>query len=387
MRQSWKMTDEMVDWVRSLVGVELQPKSVYFNTQASRDAIQRFADAIADTNPLWRDEQYAKHTRYGKNLAPPNFLFSVYSPAGGMPNMGTWMPPGHGMAGGTDWEYYLPIFEGDSFTYSEKILSVEPKQTRAWGMSYRIDSEVTFWNQRGDLIAKGRGWVFRLDPTSPEGGKRRPVHQYTEDELERIFEIYQQERPRGAETRWWEDVQVDEELPPLVRGPLDAQDLLAWLVGAGASSIRAHRRLSFPVKRPDWPRVLGQPIELEAKEPTFIRGPEARESFQTALEHLDRSVSADRGVGAPFDFGPQRMSWLIALLTHWQGDDGFLKSMYCELRDVNQVGDTTWLKGRVVSKEVRGEDHLVEVECWGENQLGVVTMPGRATIALPSRGA
>jgi acyl dehydratase len=38
-----------------------------------RDAVRLFAEAIADTSPLYRDEERAKRSRYGRLLAPPTF--------------------------------------------------------------------------------------------------------------------------------------------------------------------------------------------------------------------------------------------------------------------------------------------------------------------------
>ena len=383
--QSWRITEDMIAWVRSLIGVEMRPQSTYFNTQASRDTVRHFVDALADPNPLYRDESYARTTRLGTLAAPPSFLYSVYLPGGGMSNMGNWLPPGNGMDGGNDWEWFAPILEGDSFTYSEKITSVVEKHTRMWGRAYRIDSEVEFWNQRDEKVAKGSGWVFRLDPVEEPAGGRRPVQTYTNDELRRIVEGYRNETVRGAEPRYWEDVQPGDELPPAVRGPLDAQDLTAWVVGAGTSSLQAHRQVAYPDVRPDWKRSLGKAVEYTLNEPTWIERPQEREHYKSMLEHFDPAGAEQRGVGAPFDFGPQRMSWLIMLITHWQGDEGSLKRFYCELRDLNQLGDTTWLRGYVVDKTVSNGEHLVDIACRGENQLGKATIVGNATVALPSR--
>lgn len=38
-----------------------------------RGAVRRFAEAIADPNPLYVDEKVAAHSRYGALLAPPTF--------------------------------------------------------------------------------------------------------------------------------------------------------------------------------------------------------------------------------------------------------------------------------------------------------------------------
>jgi acyl dehydratase len=38
-----------------------------------REAVRLFADAIADPSPLYRDEEAAERSRYGRLLAPPTF--------------------------------------------------------------------------------------------------------------------------------------------------------------------------------------------------------------------------------------------------------------------------------------------------------------------------
>jgi hypothetical protein len=68
------------------------------------------------------------------------------------------------------------------------------------------------------------------------------------------------------------------------------------------------------------------------------------------------------------------------------GDDGFLKKMYVELRRFNVVGDTTWCQGEITAKRIEGDEKLVDMNIWGENQHHEVTTRGTATIRLPSRG-
>ena len=73
------------------------------------------------------------------------------------------------------------------------------------------------------------------------------------------------------------------------------------------------------------------------------------------------------------------------LLTNWMGDDGFLKKMYVELRRFNVVGDTTWFHGKVTGKRVEGDQRLVDMDVWGENQRQEVTTKGTATVQLPTK--
>lgn len=45
-----------------------------FNQFVSLEAIRKYVNGIGDTNPLYRDVDYAKKSPYGTLIAPPNWL-------------------------------------------------------------------------------------------------------------------------------------------------------------------------------------------------------------------------------------------------------------------------------------------------------------------------
>jgi hypothetical protein len=67
------------------------------------------------------------------------------------------------------------------------------------------------------------------------------------------------------------------------------------------------------------------------------------------------------------------------------GDDGFLKKLNVEIRQLNIIGDATFCKGKVTKKYKDGEDHLVDLDVWAENMRGEITAPGKATVRLLSK--
>jgi len=94
--------------------------------------------------------------------------------------------------------------------------------------------------------------------------------------------------------------------------------------------------------------------------------------------------------------GALKRQWLINLMTDWIGDAGKLRKFSCQYRRldfprrmanfVDPMEGETWLcKGKVTKKYVEGDQHLVECEIWVENGQGEKTVPGNATVALPSR--
>ncbi|HWQ76334.1 MAG TPA: MaoC/PaaZ C-terminal domain-containing protein [Syntrophomonas sp.] len=114
--------------------------------------------------------------------------------------------------------------------------------------------------------------------------------------------------------------------------------------------------------------------------------------------HYDLPFAESQGIGRPIVHGQLKRAWLIQLLTDWIGDEGWLKKFSCQFRGVDYplnmksisepVEDkiTHWCKGKVMAKRIENGEHLAECEIWVEDENGVRTTPGTATVVLPSRG-
>ena len=102
--------------------------------------------------------------------------------------------------------------------------------------------------------------------------------------------------------------------------------------------------------------------------------------------HWDPEFARRSGNPTTFDYGRMRETWLIHLCTDWMGDDGWLWKLECQFRAFNYVGDTQWIRGKVVRRYLaEGGRPAVDVELSATNQRGQLTTPGKATILLPSR--
>jgi hypothetical protein len=94
------------------------------------------------------------------------------------------------------------------------------------------------------------------------------------------------------------------------------------------------------------------------------------------------------GVGYPYDVGFQRQAWQIHHLSHWCGDDGFIKRCESRYRRFVFLSDVVELSGTVTGIRVDEDgEHVVDIETRAVNQRGEDCMPGTATVALPSREA
>ena len=272
---------------------------------------------------------------------------------------------------GNRWEWYQPISRGDSFTFTQTLTDIGEKLTRSFGKMLTFTALTVYRNQRGEVVGQAEGWVFRSDrPTSQEQGKRRPVATYTPEQLAAIRHAYDAEEIRGSTPRYWEDVSIGDVLTTVVKGPLAQMDLVAFQVGRASPLVKAHKLFH------EYRERYRDQMHVDPRT-GLIENPQ--------LQHTDEEQARSAGFTAGYDWGGQRMSWLINLLTHWIGDDGFLKKLDVRVREPNFLGDTTWLKGRVTAKRTEGEDYVAEIDCWGENQDGLITMPGTAVVKLPSR--
>ena len=77
-------------------------------------------------------------------------------------------------------------------------------------------------NQRAEIVAISRTLAIHTErKTAREKGKYAAIEPatYTDDELAEIDAIYAAEQARGAETRWWEDVEVGDALHADGQGP------------------------------------------------------------------------------------------------------------------------------------------------------------------------
>lgn len=57
------------------------------------------------------------------------------------------------------------------------------------------------------------------------------------------------------------------------------------------------------------------------------------------------------------------------------------------MRKFNLVGDTTWVRGHVLSAELREGAGVVVLELRSENSTGVTVGPGQVEVTLPLRSA
>ncbi|MBI4589132.1 MAG: MaoC family dehydratase N-terminal domain-containing protein [Candidatus Rokubacteria bacterium] len=359
--------EEFIERSRALTGQEVREREAW-NSAASRDAIRHFALGTSDGNPLWLDPSYAAKTQYGSALAPPGFLTSVLYPIlHGAPMSA----PLSSLIGGVEYRWFTPILEGDALRASTKQADLYEKKSGSGRRLIFIISEATYWNQRDEVVGKATGTMIRATQVGTELLFDRPIYRYSEVELAKIGAAIQGEARSGGRTPCWEDVQIGQEIPPIVRGPLTIGDMVCWQAAIGPS-YRAGG--------------LGYLDVLKAPH-TAVRNPITGWPVKYSQQHEDFHLAAQRGMPGPFDNGVMRFAWVCPLITNWMGDAGFLKRLSVQVRTPAIYGDTAWYQGTVAEKARDAGGAVVRIRIAGVNQVGMTTTTGEADVVLPARTA
>jgi len=367
-----KFTDEMLAEMRALIGTELRTDACVNNEDATRLAILRFCEGIGDGNPLFTDPKYAATTPHGTLIAPPSFIFCCL----GSVQVG-WRGLG-GFHADTRLTFHRPIRLGDKVIARVWFDRFDgPLQSNFAGRRIKDYIRQEYYNQHDELVATficSRVRFERVEAQKRASSRAVELpHPWTEAEIVAIEEDILAETPRGATPRYWDDVNVGEEMDVITKGPLGLTDEIAY-IAAGAAAI---------------PRVAAHGVALRR----YRRHPRwaYRDPTTHALEpvysvHYNDYAARLQGAQAAYDVGIQRTCWQLHSLTNWMGDTGFLKAATSEYRAHVYLSDVVRLGGRIEAKEVDQDgDHVVRLTTWAHNQRDQNVMPGTATIKLPHR--
>jgi acyl dehydratase len=369
-----------IERAKALVGKYAASTAREHLTRATHDAMRNFARSYGDDNPLFNSEDYGNTTRWGGQIAPPMIPIALNRPLLSDPPKERIKRPSfrgiHVFVSGSTWNWYRPIHEGDELYSFGGTESVVEKKSEFAERSLLVTYLSVKMNQRAEIVAISRTLAIHTErKRAREKGKYADIEpaSYTDEDLAKIDAIYAEEGPRGAETRWWEDVEVGEEIRPMAKGPLTMTDMVVF--HAGGYGFVPYAPCSNRIAYKNRQRIPPFYVKNEYGIPDVAQ-----------RVHWDSAWAQAIGNPMAYDYGVMRDCHLSHFLTDWMGDDGWLVQQSSEIRKFNYVGDTTIITGEVVNKRIDDEGrHLVEIEMRGTNQRDVVTCPGTATVALPSK--
>jgi acyl dehydratase len=137
---------------------------------------------------------------------------------------------------------------------------------------------------------------------------------------------------------YFDDVKVGDELPPLVKGPIQQIQLTRY---AGASG--------------DF-----NPI------------------------HQDEEFAKAAGMGGVFAHGMLSMGFVAQAVTDWAGT-GRVRKIGVRFAALVRLKDIVTCRGRVLATSQKDGVGMVELEIWADNQKGEKVVTGKASVALPCR--
>ena len=369
-----KITEQGLADLRQRIGKPIGDTLEPWCHEATRDNIRHYAHGIGDDNPLWCDPLYASQSVHGSIVAPPSFLFAtsriISGYVGGLAGV-------HAMWAGANWTWHRWVKRNEEIVTTAWLKDLVEHNTRFAGRAVQQIYHVEFFGDNGDKVAEADSWCFRTDRdiareegTKYDDLKDREPHRYTQQELDRIYDLYAAEEIRGNSPRYWEDVQIDEPLPTMAKGPMTVTGFIAYAQGWGGLYIRANKL--------NWQQITKHPgLGI----PNRFNIPDCPERV-----HWEPEMALMVGAPGAYDYGPERCSWLTHHMTNWMGDTGFLINAHSRIRRHNPEGDLLFITGQVTGKRVKNGRLLVDIAQQAHNQDGEISVVGGGTIALPARG-
>ena len=414
---------KLLDEARSAIEAQKGGPAMFGGGEANETVMRLYAQAWDPWNPLFNDPDYAKNTRYGGLIAIPCWK----EPGAMFPTLpmdfGDRMTDRANLGGA--FEMLRPIRPGDVLTAKvgqSRIVDVTPEEGGDSHVFY-LEGAGELYNQDGELVMRGitrgrNGFANYADdytgeriyglsmggPMGPGGGKPgkpgdpppKPgpgmfadaePYTYTEDDWEKMREMWRAETIRGAEKRYWEDVEIGDQPQSLCTGPITEMDM-----------IRYHG-MQIIESRPMRDNILDENMRRRL------------EPFKNRYNvyYLDyASHYCGQGEGRnPIFFNTTNRNLLIRVLTNWMGDDGWLRKIDWHFSGTGpdsfldkvpfmkgkaatnhgSCGQCMLLHGYVTDKYV-GEDgaHLVDLTCWAETWDHKLTQIIGASVELPTKG-
>lgn len=403
--------------------------------QVTLEASQEMARQYDPENPLYFDEDYAKSSSYGGLIAMPIFPCPKGGFFGGLSDdfgdIKSVREHHHYV------EFFAPIYVGDTLytvVDNRDFMDITP----ATGSKYRtwaLRGTGKVFNQKGELVMVqtcGAKECFQIyaDPEKRTWNKEMEtidwsdhiIHHYTDADWDTIRGYWAQEKRRGRETLWWEDVQEGDlppvtidgpfttpEKSPLCCGPSQSDWALRQRFGEAtntrdefgqyhipdveAAQIQAERekRAAMPPRKPKPGEGPKKP--LGGNSPFEIRGRASLENYtgrNTALRAIMNYIGDDGRL--------KKLSWAIgtqdethlSIPQHPNRVSSFLNvpgMEHCRADIHGEAGDVAINRIVITKKYIENDQHLVDLVWWCETLDGQIFTEGTATVSLPSKQA
>ena len=364
---------------RAAVGIWAASNAEELLSTATPEAIRNFARSYGDDNPLYTDPAHGRSSRWGSQVAPQIMAAVLNAPLRGerLPKelRGGSYRGIHAFVSGGTWDWYRPIFPGDTLYSFTGLESVEEKTSEFAGRSIiRVLRDVKM-NQHAEVIGVYRTLVIYTErKKAREKAKYSSIEEpsYSKADIEALDAIYAAEKVQGNARRYIEDVSIGDQMGTMAKGPLTTTDMIVFHSGGYGFVPYGLKTGRLAYKN----RIRIAPF--------YINNAQGVPDVAQRV-HWDSEWANAIGNPRAYDYGVLRECWIHHFLTDWMGDHGFVVRQHDEIRKFNYLGDIQYLTGSVIGKREDDGMRLVDVKIEVHNQRGDRTAAAEATVSLPSR--
>lgn len=144
---------------RSLIG----RKSVEYTYEVEKGHIQRFAEAVGDTSPLYTDEEYANNTEYKGIIAPPTFGTTLTMGKPGAMQGVEGFELRRVLHGEQEFIFHKPIRAGDKYWIQSEVTDVYDREGRSGRMTFIVTDTVARDINNEPVVTSRSTIVYRQD--------------------------------------------------------------------------------------------------------------------------------------------------------------------------------------------------------------------------------
>ncbi len=135
-------------------------------SEVEKGAIRRFAEALGDPNPIYRDEDAAQAAGFRSLVAPPSFPATLSGGVDLRETLG--IKDRQVLVGEQSFEYYRPVCAGDRLLITTRVVDIYEKLGAGGVMDFAV-VEDEGRDDVGELFFRARRTLIVRPPVRPEG--------------------------------------------------------------------------------------------------------------------------------------------------------------------------------------------------------------------------
>ncbi len=355
---------------------------------------RRWVQAMHYPNLLHYDTDFSAEGRYGRLVAPQSFAVSCDDGHGAGPACVGLIRNSHLLFGGDEWWFYGPrIFAGDEIVNEKVPFDYVVKDTGFAGPTCFQRGDNNYYNQDGDFIAKQRSTSIRyrqdLAAEMADNSDQYDDPEWSDSALEELedrkYEYIRMMHDLGHGRRYWDDVDVGDELVTRVIGPHTVASFTtewrAYLFTIWGGTHRPGMDFEAMGYTKEMAGYENDPV-MERDNPEWTDGA----YFGPSRGHLFPRWARFIGMPRAYGYGASMGAWILDYLAGWAGEWGQVVHCKSSYRGPAFSGEATVMTGEIVDKMTDDEGRtVVQVKVKMASHLGTVMATATAEIELPTR--